>query len=226
MKHLLIAMLAAMMIPFAAFGKKEKKGADDNKAPHNYRVVLSDGSTVEGILSKDWVRWPAKSVNVDFKIKAPDGTETKITVEEIDTIYDLTNGDKFIAANIPVPKIGNTGRVVKWIAKCGPKSEHGEIITYVAWFSFSNGTRSNWELAPVHCMRFDNDSVAYPFQYPNQNGSFNTSVMKKHLKEIRPEAVEYINKYFKDNKKLKKQLPDNPGLFLEAYEQYLREAGK
>ncbi len=183
MKHLIIALLAAMMIPFAAFGKKKKKETRHDKALHDYRVALSDGSTVEGFLSKDWVRWPAKSINVNFKIKGSDGTETKITVEEIDTIYDLTNGDKFIAANIPVPKIGNIGRVVKWIAQCGPKSEHGEIITYVSWFSFNIGTRSEWRLSPVHCMRFENDTIVYPFQFPSQNGSFNMAFMKKRLKE-------------------------------------------
>jgi len=223
MKQLIIAMLAASIIPFAVSGKKEKKEAED-KIPHTYKVSMTDGSTVEGILSQDWVRWPAKSINVNFKIKTSDSVEQKITVNEIDTIFDLTSGEKFVAANLLVPRIGKTGRILKWIAQCGPKSDHGEIITYVAWFTFMRGNRSVWEIAPVHCIRFENDSVAYPFQYPQQNGSFNTAIMKKHMKETRPDAIEYLNKYFKDNKKLRKQLPDNPGLFLDAYEEYLRQS--
>lgn len=219
MKKLLIIAMALTLLAPAAMAKKEKK---EKEQPHEYVVKMTDGKEVAGILSQDWVRWPAKSVNVDFKIKQSDGKEQQITVNEIDTIYDKTSGERFVGANIPSPRLGKAGRIIKWIAKCGPKSEHGEVLTYVAWYNFSRGTFSEWQLANTHCMRFDNDSIAYPFYYPPQNGEFNTSIMKKHLKEIRPEVVEYLTKYFKSNKEQRKQLSEHPELFLEAYETYMK----
>lgn len=221
MKHLLLAMLAFLLVPAAIVAKNDKK--KEKEPPHQYLVKLNDGEEVSGILSQDWVRWPAKSVNVDFKIKSTDDTEHKITVEQIDTIYDLTSGQKFVAINIHSPRLGKSGKIIKWIAECGPKSEHGEILTYVAWFSFMRGTRSEMDLARVRCMRFENDSITYPFYFPPQNGEFNIHQMKKYLKDIRPDAVEFIDKYFKQNKDLRKRLADEPGIFLEAYEKFLNQ---
>lgn len=219
MKQIFIIMILFSFIPMSVFAKKEK---DKKEPPHQYSVSMNDGTTIEGVLSQDWVRWPAKSVNVDFKIKTAGGEERKITVNEIDTIYDLTNGEKFVAANLLSPRIGKTGRTVKWISKCGQKSSHGEILSYVAWFNFLQGSRSSWDLGTVHCIRFENDSVAYPFHYPPQNGEYNVSVMKKQLKTIRPDAVEFIDRYFKSNKAEKKKLAEQPELFLNVYEDYLK----
>lgn len=219
-KTLIIALTLTLLAP-AAMAKKEKT-KKEKEPPHEYVVKMNNGNAISGILSQDWVRWPAKSINVDFKIKQSDGTEQQITVNEIDTIYDMTDGRKFVAVNLPYPRIGKTGNIVKWIAKCGPKSEHGEVLTYTAWYNFQRGTFFEWGLAETHCMRFENDSIAYPFYYPPQNGEFNTSIMKKKLKEIRPEAVEYLTKYFKSNKEQRKQLQKHPELFLEAYEDFIQ----
>ncbi len=215
-------ILMAILLVGGSYAKKKNENKEKT-LPDTYLVKLKDGSTLEGTLSKDWVRWPSKTINEDFNIVDNSGKEYTITVNEIDTIFDITSGDVFIAAYVPSPKIGNLKNTNKWIVKLGPKTSNGEIISYFSRYQYNVGQYSRWGGDYVHCMRFDNDSIVYPFRYPDNNGGFNLSIMKKWLKNMRPDAVEYINSYFKKNKEQRKQLYEKPELFIEVYEEYLKQ---
>lgn len=219
---MLIALLL-LMPAVASGGKKEEKSPE--KQPR-VEVLLKDGSRTAGKLTQDWFRWPAKSINENFKVTADDGVETRYEAMQVDSIFEPETGLRYTVASIPVPKLTNKNNVEQWIVECGPRSEHAEILIYVAWFNMQYGTRSQWEPRRTYCVRFGSDSTIWPFYYPPQNGEFNMGIMKRGLKDVRPEAVKYIEEYFKKNKKLRKQLPENPALFLEAYEEYLTNSAK
>ena len=222
----LFAIVTAIALPLAASPKKEKKDDGNEKQEQNDKhvyvtVVLDDGSRTEGELTKGWFRWPAKTINENFKVRLADGQEVEYTSQEVDSILIPASGRRLTTAYIPVPKLFNKNNMVKWIVACGPKSEHGEILTYMSRALVKYGNKERWVDCYTRCMRFDNDSTIYPFDY-SQNGGINLSLMKKFLKETRPEAVDFIDRYFKADKKLKKELSDRPELFLAAYEEYLR----
>lgn len=216
----LFAFLLAVALPVAVSARKKKEAEDNDKQAHLV-VKLKDASVVEGALTKSWFRWPAKTINENFKMSLADGTEVEYTSHQIDSIFIPRQDRRFTSAYIPVPRLRNKNNAVKWIVECGPASEHGEILSYMSRVYVKRGNKTYWETAVTHCMRFECDSVIYPFYY-EKNGGFNLSVMKNALKQSRPGAVEYINNYFKANKKQKKELVDSPELFLEAYEEYLR----
>ena len=214
-------ILGVLCMPLAGAAKKDKK-EDKNDGPVMVSVLLKDGSRAEGELTKDWFRWPAKTINENFKVRQADSMEREIRSEEVDTILRSDVKDPYTSVLTPV------GRMFKikdrcWIVKCGPKSENAEILTFVSWMNISYGTRSQWEPHTTYLVRFGNDSVAYPFYYPIQNGDFNVKLMKKALKERRPGTAEYIESYFKKNKKLRNQLREHPEYLLEAYDQFLKE---
>lgn len=218
-KLLVLLFLLSLSLPFAAIAKKKEKGNDE---PQTVKVLLKDGSRVEGKLTTDWFRWPAKSINENFKVGQPDGSEREIRSEEVDTIWCSNEKTPWTSVLTPVGKMFKVKNCC-WIVKCGPKSANAEILTYVAWANISYGTRSQWEPHNTYCVRFGNDSIAYPFYYPIQNGDFNVKLMKKALKESRPGTAEYIEQYFKKHKDQRKQLREHPELLLEAYEQFLKE---
>ncbi|MDE6127019.1 MAG: hypothetical protein K2G30_08690 [Muribaculaceae bacterium] len=212
-----IFLLVLICLPIAAFAGK--KGKDDS--PVMVKVLLKDGSRAEGELTTDWVRWPAKTINENFKIRTADGNQREILAVDVDSIWASDSKDAFTSVLTPV------GRMFKvknrcWVVRCGPKSENAEILSYITWVNITYGNRSRWEPHTTYLVRFGNDSIAYPFYYPKQNGDFNIRLMKKELKDSRPGAAEYIEAYFKKNKKLRKQLPDNPALLLEAYDMFLK----
>ncbi len=214
----LLPVVLVLVFPFSAFAKKH----EEKKEKNDYVVVkLKDGSTSEGMLTKGWFRWPSKTINENFKVRLADGNEVEYTSEQVDSILITEAGARFTTADIPVPKLGNRNNRAHWIVRCGPKSEHGEILTYMTRALVNYGVREVWEDCYTRCIRFDDDTEIYPFDY-SKNGGFNLSVMKKALKDKRPGLVDFLNKYFKENKKLKKEIGEHPEYFLDAYEEFLK----
>ncbi len=216
----LLFYLAALCLPLVAFAGKN----DDQKGkggPVTVKVLLKDGSRAKGELTTGWVRWPAKTINENFKIKTADGAQREILAIDVDSIWASDSKSPFTSVLTPV------GRMFKvkdlcLIVRCGPKSDNAEILSYITWVNIKYGNRSRWEPHTTYLVRFGNDSIAYPFYYPMQNGDFNIKLMKKALKESRPGTAEYIESFFKKNKKLRKQLREHPEYLLEAYDLFLK----
>ena len=217
----LLTLILVLALPVALSAKKESD--KEEKTPRNPIVVkLTDGTTLAGELTAGWYRFPSKTINENFKMRPPGGEEIEITSEQVASIIFPDTGTRFTAADIPVPSLRNKNNVEHWIVECGPKSEHAEILSYKTRALVTYGTFQRWEDCATRCVRFGDEKEIYPFEY-DRNGGFNLNVMKKMLNDRHPGLIDYMKRYFKENKKLKKELNEHPEHFLEAYEKFLTE---
>lgn len=219
----LTVLLSVVAAPMAnAKGEKKEKGADDV-----VEVTMVDGSVEKGKITKYWTALLKKGFNKTFAMKTDDGRELKLTSDDVRELYfplrdTVEKAIRYESTWVAVPKLGNKDKLEKWILAKGKASEHASHLWYMGWATVMYGSQTRREFVATHCVKFDNDSVAYPFYYEH-NGGFITSVMYHHLKKSNPDLMEYIKRYFKKNKEAKKRMNKDVGVMLEVYEEYLKQ---
>lgn len=228
MRKLVILLLIVAGSIFSAdvCAKKDK----DDKNDDVVMVTMKDGTVEKGRVTKWWdgLKFKSKDFNRAFTVKTDDGRELKLNASELDSLYFPLRGEGKIKTYrvhpIAFPSLGNRNAVKYWISGEARKSEHARIVTGVVWTNVQYGMRSQWELRQLPCIKFECDTVAYPFYYYD-NGNFNISVMKHWLKKKNPELLKHIETYFKNDKKAKKKVGDDWTIMLDACEGYFTGNG-
>ncbi|MCM1050722.1 MAG: hypothetical protein NC349_02060 [Paenibacillus sp.] len=231
MKTLYRLILSVLLLTcvFDAGAKKEKKDKIDKENEMVVEVTMPDGSVEKGIISTHWTSALKKGFNKTFVMLTNDGRKLNLNGEEVDSVYFPLRGEgqlkTYRMMSIPQPKIGNMKNISRWMSGMGPKSEHAQIVIPMVWTHvlIGNGRTVNSypELQPMICLHIEGDSISYPF-YCKNNGNFNLAIIKKFLKDKNPGLVEYLEAYFKSNKKAKKEIGKHPEIMLDVYEEYLK----
>lgn len=217
-------MLCLVLAPVAnAKGEKKEKGSDDV-----VEVTLTDGTVEKGKITKYWDYFLKKGFNKTFVMRTDDGRELKLSSDDVTSLYfplrdSVEQVTRYIPIMVPQPSLRNKNKMDRLIMAQGAKSDHATLMWYLGWTDVHYGNKVRREKVPTHCIRFENDTVAYPFYYV-RNGGFNTAVMKHHLKNSRPELEEFIKQYFKKNKDARKRFNKDVSVMLEAYDEYLKQS--
>lgn len=227
-RMILSVVLLLACLPDAG-AKKEKKDKADKENEMVVEVTMPDGSVEKGIISTYWTSALKKGFNKTFVMLTNDGRKLNLNGEDVDSVYFPLREEgqlkTYRMMSVPQPKIGNTKNITRWMSGMGPKSEHAQIVIPTVWTHvlIGNGRNVNSypELQPMLCLHIDGDSISYPF-YCKNNGNFNLLIIKKFLKDKNPGLVEYLEAYFKSNKKAKKEIGKHPEIMLDVYEEYLK----
>lgn len=228
MRKLVILLLIVAGSIFSAdvCAKKDK----DDKNDDVVTVTMLDGTVEKGRVTKWWggLKFKSKDFNRAFTVKTDDDRELKLNASQIDSLYFPLRGDDMMTTyrvyNVAFPSLGNRNAVRQWLAGEAQQSKHAKIVVTNIWANVQYGTRSQWELKALPCIKFECDTVAYPFYYYD-NGNFNISVMKHWLKKKNPELLKHIETYFKNDKKAKKKVGDDWTIMLDACEGYFTGKG-
>ena len=225
MKKFILFVMAALVL-FLSVEASAKKSKEEKENENVIEVTLTDGKVEKGRVTTYWTYPMKKGYSRTFKIKTDDGRDIKFDVTDIDSLYfPLRTEEQFRTYRpmlVPRPKIGNKSNVEEWICAVGKRSEHAQLYFPSIWVNYqATPTQSRNDLFTLPSIKFDCDSIAYPFYYYH-NGNFNISVIKHWLNKSNPELYDYLNDYFKKNKKAKKEIGDRPEIMLEVYEEYLR----
>ena len=220
-------MLCAFVAPFANAKneKEEGKGSGDV-----VEVTLTNGTVEKGRITKYWTALLKKGFNKTFEMKTDDDRDLHLSSDDVKLIYfplrdSVDKTVRYVSMPVAVPKLGNKSNIDKLISGVKAKSDHALLIWYMNWVDVKYGMKTRRELQPTFCIKFDNDTVAYPFYY-NMNGGLNMQVMKHHLKQSRPELMEFIEGYFKKNKEAKKRINKDITVMLEVYDEYLKQSAE
>lgn len=207
------------------FGTEAKKSKEEKELERSVVVYLSDGTVLTGMIDSWWTA-TGKNFNKRFSMVDDDGVRHKVNVENIDSLC-LPNADDprrrlWRPMLVIKPKIGNRNNMERWLAAAGESSEHARIFYpefYAQVGTGGGGWRSYLVRLPSLCI--GGDSIVCPFYY-YYGGNLNLKVSKARFDEIDPGLYDFLNNYFKTDKKAKKGLGDNPAIMLEAYEAFLR----
>ncbi len=237
----LLLTLLAMLVPVAAYARKEKDKEENSDKEIIAKVWFKNGDVYEGKLPKHWRTRRQTYLNPGHNFHTVDPTDSSKTIKhetkDTDSILiissthpDFNAGDFYIAYNGE-----GRGALHKMMLRM-ENGRHAYICKLPYWSNCTSGHMQldqlleSWYL----CFRKEKPDIYYFYQIALQNGCNKTRSDIKHLcKSLKKSGMEGLAeaitaKFYPDKatgKESNKAIRENPGILLEFVDNYIDTNG-
>lgn len=217
-------MLSVSVIFLCAKAQEHKDSEDDH-----VRVILNDGTAVEGYVQAYWVDGKLfKRMNTSFSMSPePDGkdavTYSAGDVRYIDFIRKTSSDGRYDhLESMPVanPSVFKPKKTRRQFVYVEGENETGKMYWWNGVDS-QNMQLGKMNISTIYGVCLAGDSVVVPFMTGNV---ISLNAMRIRYKKTNPGLVDYVDKrVLKGGKRLWSTIASSPMLFLEICNEYLKK---